>query len=105
MINSSPSAAQAYQLSSQAWAAGHHQVVVIQASSLDDAAQVITLVRSNQVVLLNCEALEQGLAQRLIDMVHGGVSAMDGHLQAITQGVVLACSGLTAVQGPARQRC
>lgn len=63
-----------------------------------DATTAIAMVRSNQVVLINCSALDERQAQRLIDMVSGGVLAMDGQVRQISPQVVLACSALTVLQ-------
>jgi|GEM_PF-4927121 len=64
-------------------------LVLVQARGLDDADVAITAVRHNGTVVLQCEHLEPRLAQRLIDMVSGGVCAMDGKIHHISSQAVL----------------
>ncbi|MEB3173389.1 MAG: cell division protein SepF [Cyanobacteriota bacterium] len=71
---------------------------VMKASSLVDAGSAINLVRSREVVLLDCAALEPRLAQRLLDMVSGGLAAIDGQLHRIGPSLLLASPALTPVQ-------
>jgi FtsZ-interacting cell division protein YlmF len=60
-------------------------LVLVQARGLDDAEVAITAVRHNSTVVLRCEHL----GPRLIDMVSGGVCAMDGRTHHISPQVVL----------------
>lgn len=64
-------------------------VVLLEARGLDDAEAAITAVRRNSSVVLQCEHMHPRLAQRLIDMVSGGVCAMDGHERRISAQVML----------------
>lgn len=75
-----------------------HRLTVLQAVDHRDATKAIAMVRRNQVVLINCSALERQQAQRLIDIVSGGVLAMDGQVRQLSPQVVLACSALTVLQ-------
>ena len=75
------------------------RMTLLRALDLQDATTAIALVRSNQVVLINCSAMQEPLAQRFIDMVSGGIVAMDGQIRQLSPQVMLACSGLTSLQG------
>jgi FtsZ-interacting cell division protein YlmF len=70
---------------------------VIHASSIADAFEVIQVVRSNQVVLLNCSQLDTRLGTRLIDICSGGVCAIDGQVHPISAELVLFAPALTRV--------
>ncbi|MBM5801386.1 MAG: cell division protein SepF [Cyanobacteria bacterium K_DeepCast_35m_m2_023] len=70
-------------------AAGHTQLVVLHAHSLNAAQEAIQNVRDNSTVVLNCDGLSQPLAQRLLDVVRGGLCALDGRLTPIGADVVL----------------
>ena len=70
-------------------AAGHAQLVVLQAQSLNAAQEAIQNVRDNATVLLNCEGLSRPLSQRILDVVSGGLCAIDGRLTPVGTDVVL----------------
>lgn len=78
-------------------ASSGHRLALLKATDLRDATTAIALVRRNHVVVLNCGGMEERQSQRLIDMVHGGVVAMDGQMRRISSDVVLACSALIAL--------
>jgi len=72
-------------------------ISVINASGLGDAGSAIDLVRSQHVVLINCAGIEQGLAQRLNDMICGALTALGGQLHSISPTLLLACPTLSRV--------
>lgn len=84
--------------SSLSWATQASPTIrVINASGIGDAGSAIDLVRSQHVVLINCAGLEQRLAQRLNDMVCGGLTALGGQLHSISPTLLLACPTLSRV--------
>ena len=95
---SSPAFRHSTALEGQARPRSLQRLNVVRACNLSDAGAAISLVRSREVVLLDCAALEQHLAQRLIDMVSGGLSALGGQLHRIGPSLLLACPALTQVQ-------
>lgn len=70
---------------------------VLHARGVDDAFEVIKVVRSNQAVLLNCSQLATRMGRRLIDICSGGVCAMDGQVHRISDELVLFAPALTRV--------
>lgn len=54
------------------------EVTVITPGRFEDAQQAVLAVREQKVVLLQASGLDPDLAQRTIDFVAGGVSALDG---------------------------
>ncbi len=73
--------------------------MVLWARGLDDAGTVISAVRRNGVVVLNCGNLSARAGQRLIDMVSGGLLAIDGQVRRIGDDVLLCCPAITSVEG------
>ena len=63
-------------VAAQIWAQAP-SLTVVHAQSLNDADTVIKLVRSNATVVLNVEALDPALRRRVVDMVGGGLCAID----------------------------
>ena len=52
-------------------------LTVVHAQSLGDAELVIRMVRGNATVVLNVEALEPSLRRRVVDVIGGGLCAID----------------------------
>ena len=73
-------------------------VVLVQARGLADAEVAISSVRQNNSVVLQCGGLEPPLAQRIIDMVSGGVCAIDGQIRHISPDVVLCLPALANLE-------
>lgn len=78
-------------------AAGHAELVVLQAQTLAAAEDAISIVRSNGTVVLNCAAMPAPLAQRLIDLVRGGLCAIDGLVDPIGTQVLLLRPALSRI--------
>jgi cell division inhibitor SepF len=62
---------------------GMPEVMVITAGSFQDAQLAVLAVREQKVVVLQASRLEPDQAQRTIDFVAGGVSALDGHSERL----------------------
>lgn len=73
-------------------------VMVVQARGLADAEVAISSVRQNNNVVLQCGGLEPPLAQRIIDMVSGGICAIDGQIRVISPDVVLCLPALAILE-------
>ena len=71
---------------------------VMYAGGIDDAFAVISAVRTNQSVLLNCSGLEERCGERLITICTGGIYALDGLVRRISTDVVLFAPALTRLQ-------
>ena len=59
------------------------EVVVFHPTRFEQAQWIVHHVRERKTVLVHAGAMERGEAQRLIDFVAGGVSAMDGRSECI----------------------
>jgi cell division inhibitor SepF len=58
-------------------------VVVVHATRFDQAEWIVHHVRERKTVLVHAGAMEPSEAQRLIDFVAGGVSALDGQAEGL----------------------
>jgi len=81
-----------------AWPAGAAALNVVVAYRIDHAFAVINAVRTNQSVLLNCGAVEEGCAERLITICTGGICALGGLVHRISGDVVLFAPALTRLE-------
>ncbi|MFQ6539205.1 MULTISPECIES: cell division protein SepF [Aphanothece] len=61
------------------------EVVVFNPMRFEEAQAIVLAVRELKTVLVNAGAMERGEAQRLIDFVAGGVSAMDGQAECLDE--------------------
>ncbi|MEB3308447.1 MAG: cell division protein SepF [Cyanobacteriota bacterium] len=59
------------------------EVMVITPNSLEEAHQAILAVRDRKVVILQAGHLAPEEAQRTLDFVAGGVSALDGQAERL----------------------
>ncbi|BAZ43243.1 hypothetical protein NIES4102_02430 [Chondrocystis sp. NIES-4102] len=68
---------------------GNSEVIVIEPSSFEEMAQVITALRERKSVVLNLNIMNSEDAQRAVDFVAGGTYAMDGHQERVGEGIFL----------------
>lgn len=62
---------------------GMPEVIVITPGRFEDAQAAVLAVREQKVVVLQASRLDPELAQRTIDFVAGGVSALDGQAERL----------------------
>ena len=62
---------------------GMPEVMVIIPGCFEEAMEAVLAVREQKVVLLQAHQLDPDVAQRAIDFVAGGVSAMDGQAERL----------------------
>lgn len=87
------------QSASGAW---QSELVVWHPTSFDDGAAIVAAVRERRTVVVHAGLMERAEAQRLIDFVAGGVSAMDGRgesLDALTFVFVPSCVSIRQESG------
>ena len=66
------------------------RVVVVDPKTFDEAQIIADHLKSRQAVIINLEKVEYELAKRIIDFVGGTAYAIDGSMQKIGQGIILA---------------
>jgi cell division inhibitor SepF len=82
------------------------QMLVFKADRFEDAEAVMAAVRGGRTVVLNVPGLPEAAAQRLVDFVCGGITAMDGQVRRLGEEAFLLAPALasviTSVQSSAR---
>ena len=68
---------------------GWHDVVVLMPEQFNDALEAVLAVREQRTVVLNLSRLTPELAQRAADLVSGGILALDGQQQLVSDRVLL----------------
>lgn len=76
---------------------GQPELVVWHPRRFADGAAIVTAVRDNKAVLLHAGSMETAEAQRLIDFVAGGVSAIDGQAECLDALTFLFAPALVAI--------
>ena len=74
------------------------KVVVYQPLSFDDTQEIIDNLKNRKPIVVNLDALDADLAQRVLDFISGAVYSLDGTIQKVSRGIfVLAPSNVDIV--------
>lgn len=65
------------------------KVIISKPTQYDDATEICEALKSRKIVVINTTAIENRIAQRLLDFVSGSCYALGGELQEIEKGVYL----------------
>ena len=65
------------------------KMVISQPTTFDQAATICDLLKQKKSVIVNLEYVNKDVARRIIDVVSGAVHALDGHMQKISNSIVL----------------
>ena len=65
------------------------KMVISQPTTFEQAATICDLLKQKKSVIVNFEYVNKDVARRIIDVVSGAVHALDGHMQKISNSIVL----------------
>ena len=65
------------------------KMVISQPTTFEQAATICDLLKQKKSVIVNLEYVNKDVARRIIDVVSGAVHALDGHIQKISNSIVL----------------
>ena len=65
------------------------KMVISQPTTFEQAANICDLLKQKKSVIVNLEYVNKDVARRIIDVVSGAVHALDGHIQKISNSIVL----------------
>ena len=65
------------------------KMVISQPTTFEQAATICDLLKQKKSVIVNLEYVNKDVARRIIDVVSGAVHALDGHMQKISNSLVL----------------
>lgn len=63
---------------------------IVKPKSTDDAQEILMLLKNKTSVVMNLEFLNKADANRIIDYVGGGVFALDGRMEKVSNAIILA---------------
>ncbi len=65
------------------------KMVISQPTNFEQAATICDLLKQKKSVIVNLEYVNKDVARRIIDVVSGAVHALDGHMQKVSNSIVL----------------
>lgn len=65
------------------------KMVISQPTNFEQAATICDLLKQKRSIIVNLEYVNKDVARRIIDVVSGAVHALDGHMQKVSNSIVL----------------
>ena len=65
------------------------KMVISQPTTFDQAEDICDLLKEKQSVIVNLEYVNKDVARRIVDFISGGVFALDGHIQKVSNSIFL----------------
>ena len=69
--------------------AQHVRMVITQPTNFDQAEEICLYLKERKSIILNLEYVNKDVARRIIDCVSGAVKVLDGHMQKISNSILL----------------
>ncbi len=66
------------------------KVVLIEPTDYDDVQDICDNLKNKKPIIINFENLDKDIARRMVDFVSGAVYAIDGTIQKVSNGIVIA---------------
>ena len=65
------------------------KMVISQPTTFEQSDEICAFLKEKKSVIVNLEYVNKDVARRIIDVVSGAVHALDGHMQKISNSIVL----------------
>ena len=65
------------------------KMVISQPTTFEQSEEICGLLKEKKSVIVNLEYVNKDVARRIIDFISGGVYALDGHIQKISNSIFL----------------
>ena len=65
------------------------KMVISQPTSFEQSEEICSLLKEKKSVIVNLEYVSKEVAIRIVDFISGGVYALDGHIQKISNSIFL----------------
>ncbi len=66
------------------------KVILIEPINYDDVQDICDNLKNKKPIIINFENLDKNIARRMVDFVSGAVYAVDGTIQKVSNGIVIA---------------
>ena len=65
------------------------KMVISQPTTFEQSEEICSLLKEKKSVIVNLEYVNKDVARRIVDFISGGVFALDGHIQKISNSIFL----------------
>ena len=65
------------------------KMVISQPTTFEQSEEICSLLKEKKSVIVNLEYVNKDVARRIVDFISGGVYALDGHIQRISNSIFL----------------
>ena len=65
------------------------RMVITQPTSFEQSEEICGYLKEKKSVIINLEYVNKDVARRIVDFISGGVYALDGHIQKISNSIFL----------------
>ena len=65
------------------------RMVISQPTSFEQSEEICNYLKERKSVIVNLEYVNKDVARRIVDFISGGVHALDGHIQKISNSIFL----------------
>ena len=65
------------------------KMVISQPTTFEQSEEICNLLKEKKSVIVNLEYVNKDVARRIVDFISGGVFALDGHIQKISNSIFL----------------
>ena len=65
------------------------KMVISQPTSFEQSDEICSFLKERKSVIVNLEYVNKEVARRIVDFISGGVYALDGHIQKISNSIFL----------------
>ena len=65
------------------------KMVISQPTTFEQSEEICSFLKEKKSVIVNLEYVNKDVARRIVDFISGGVYALDGHIQKISNSIFL----------------
>lgn len=65
------------------------RMVITQPTSFEQSEEICNYLKERRSVIVNLEYVNKDVARRIVDFISGGVHALDGHIQKVSNAIFL----------------
>lgn len=65
------------------------KMVISQPTTFEQSEEICTFLKEKKSVILNLEYVNKDVARRIVDFISGGVYALNGHIQKVSNSIFL----------------
>ena len=65
------------------------KMVITQPTSFEQSEEICNYLKEKKSIIVNLEYVNKDVARRIVDFISGGVHALDGHIQKVSNSIFL----------------